>query len=173
MFLYEFRRELLFLFQNIFILRTLLIIMSLFKYKKKRNLKKSGEPEAKFKKSPSRIYVIHEHHARNLHWDLRLQMHGVLKSWAIPKQPPRSKNMKRLAIEVEDHPIGYATFEGIIPEGNYGAGKVKIWDKGTYKLIETTKDKIEFELHGKKLSGKYVLIKTNYQGDKSWLFFKI
>jgi DNA ligase D-like protein (predicted 3'-phosphoesterase) len=149
--------------------------MSLLKYVKKRNLKKSSEPEPKtqIKKSSSRIYVIHEHHARNLHWDLRLQMKGVLKSWAIPKQPPRSKNLKRLAIKVEDHPLGYATFEGTIPKGNYGAGEVKIWDKGTYELIEIDKNKIEFQLHGKKLLGRYVLIKTNYQGDKSWLFFKI
>ncbi len=150
--------------------------MSLQKYKQKRNLKKSGEPEAKIKSSGKKlIFVIHEHHASHLHWDLRLQMNGVLKSWAIPKQPPRSKGTKRLAIKVEDHPLAYAKFKGTIPEGNYGAGKVEIWDKGTYELIEKTSKKIEFKIHGKKLSGTYVLIKTNYgsKPEKSWLFFKI
>lgn len=121
------------------------------------------------------IFVIQEHHATNLHWDFRLEIGGVLKSWAIPKTPPRTKGIKRLAIAVPDHLKSYADFEGIIPEGEYGAGKVKIWDKGTYKLIEKTKTKIEFELKGKILNGKYVLVKTNYgsKPEKSWLFFKI
>ncbi|MFH1801242.1 MAG: DNA polymerase ligase N-terminal domain-containing protein [archaeon] len=121
------------------------------------------------------IFVIHEHHATHLHWDFRLELDGVLKSWAIPRQPPRTKGIKRLAIQVEDHLKSYANFEGEIPEGNYGAGKVKIWDKGTHKLIEKNKDKIEFELRGKKLKGKYVLVKTNYgsKPEKSWLFFRI
>ena len=149
--------------------------MSLKKYKEKRNLKKSGEPISNSKeKNPKHIYVIHEHHASHLHWDLRLQIRGVLKSWAIPKQPPRSKNMKRLAIQVEDHPLSYANFEGEIPRGNYGAGKVEIWDKGKLKILELTKDKIEFELFGEKLSGKYLLIRAKLGGEKkNWLFFKI
>ena len=153
-------------------------------YSKKRNLKSSKEPEPKIKKSSKKlIYIIHEHHASHLHWDLRLEMNGVLKSWAIPKSPPLTKEMKRLAIQVEDHPLGYAKFEGIIPEGNYGAGKVIIWDNGTYELKDAEGDscgkksnkKIEFILHGKKLKGNYVLIKTNYgsKPEKSWLFFKI
>ena len=118
-------------------------------------------------------------------------MDGVLKSWAIPKSPPLTKENKRLAIQVEDHPLAYANFEGIIPEGNYGAGKVIIWDKGIYELKNKTstpkgvprnifkkmftKGKIEFELKGKKLNGKYVLVKTNYgsKPEKSWLLFKI
>jgi DNA ligase D-like protein (predicted 3'-phosphoesterase) len=151
--------------------------MSLFKYKQKRDVKKSGEPKAEVKKSPEKkaIFVIHKHHARNLHWDLRLEMNGVLKSWAVPKQPPRTKSLKRLAIQVEDHPLAYAKFKGTIPEGMYGAGKVEIWDNGKYNLIEKTKDKIEVEFHGKKLKGKYVLVKTNYgsKPEKSWLFFKV
>ena len=152
--------------------------MSLLQYKKKRNLKISKEPSAKIKKpkSPSTkklIYVIQEHHASHLHWDLRLEFDNVLKSWAIPKIPPTEKNVKRLAIQVEDHPIEYAKFHGIIPEGNYGAGEVKIWDNGFYKLIEKNSKKIIFEIHGKKLKGKYCLIKTNYENKKSWLFFKI
>ena len=120
------------------------------------------------------IFVIHKHFARNLHFDLRLEMDGVLKSWAVPKEPPTIKGIKRLAIQVEDHPLNYADFEGEIPKGNYGAGKVEIWDAGTYELDDLKRDKIEFELHGKKLIGKYVLVKTKYgkQKDKSWLFFK-
>ena len=120
------------------------------------------------------IFVIHKHFARNLHFDLRLEMDGVLKSWAVPKEPPTIKGIKRLAIQVEDHPLNYANFEGEIPKGNYGAGKVEIWDAGTYELDDLKRDKIEFELHGKKLIGKYVLVKTKYgkQKDKSWLFFK-
>ena len=149
--------------------------MTLTKYKQKRDLKKSGEPKAKIKKSKDKIWVIQEHHASHLHWDLRLEINGVLKSWAIPKQPPRTKSVKRLAIQVEDHPLSYASFHGVIPKGNYGAGKVEIWDKGKYELIEKTKDKIEFKLHGKKLKGTYVLVKTNYgnKPEKSWLFMRI
>jgi len=121
------------------------------------------------------IFVIHEHHATHLHWDLRLEIAGILKSWAIPKQPPRTKGIKRLAIQVPDHVRSYANFEGEIPEGQYGAGKVKIWDKGKFHLIEKTNDKIEFELKGLKLKGKYVLVKTKYgsKPDKSWLFMKV
>lgn len=121
------------------------------------------------------IYVIQEHHASHLHWDLRLEMNGVLKSWAVPKQPPKKKGIKRLAIQVEDHSLDYANFEGIIPKGQYGAGKVIIWDKGTYELLEGTDKKIMFEIHGEKLKGKYVLIKTNYSSNKkkNWIFMKV
>jgi len=150
--------------------------MPLTQYKKKRILKKSGEPLAKIKKSKSKkVFVVHKHHARNLHWDLRLEINGILKSWAVPKEPPKTKGVKRLAIQVENHPIEYAKFQGVIPKGLYGAGKVEIWDKGTYELIEKTSKKIEFKLNGKKLKGKYVLIKTNYgsKPEKSWLFFKV
>jgi DNA ligase D-like protein (predicted 3'-phosphoesterase) len=149
--------------------------MSLISYIKKRNLKKSGEPKGKIKKISDKksIYLIHEHHASHLHWDLRLEMDGVLKSWAVPKVPPQEKNEKRLAIQVEDHPLEYAKFHGIIPEGNYGAGEVKIWDNGNYKLIEKNSKKIIIEINGKKLKGKYCLIKTDYGNKNSWLFFKI
>ncbi|MCK5150156.1 3'-phosphoesterase [Candidatus Pacearchaeota archaeon] len=122
----------------------------------------------------SRIFVIHEHHATHLHWDLRLEMNGVLKSWAIPKQPPKRKGIKRLAIQVPDHDLSYAKFQGTIPEGNYGAGEVKIWDKGTYELTKKTPKEILFTLYGKKLKGKYCLIKTNYlKNKKSWLLIKV
>lgn len=149
--------------------------MSLKQYSKKRNLKKSGEPEAKAKKTKGKIFVIHRHDASHLHWDLRLEINGVLKSWAVPKEPPKTKGVKRLAIAVEDHPIDYATFEGTIPEGNYGAGKVEIWDNGTFELIEKDAKKIEFKLSGKKMKGTFVLVKTNYgsKPKKSWLWFKV
>ena len=169
--------------------------MTLTKYKSKRNLKKSGEPKAIKKESKTTIshehnskgkvmrrkpircprFVIHKHHASHLHWDLRLEMNNVLKSWAVPKEPPKTKGVKRLAIAVEDHPLDYATFEGTIPKGNYGAGKVEIWDNGTFELIEKDKNKIEFKLNGKKMKGTFVLIKTNYgsKPGKSWLFMKL
>jgi DNA ligase D-like protein (predicted 3'-phosphoesterase) len=151
--------------------------MPLTKYSSKRNFKKTPEPRGEIKKESSSrklIYLIHEHHATHLHWDLRLEMNGVLKSWAVPKIPPSSKDIKRLAIQVEDHPIGYAKFHGVIPEGNYGAGKVIIWDKGTYKLVEKTPNKLVVNIKGKKLHGKYALIKINYGGRKNgWLWFKI
>jgi bifunctional non-homologous end joining protein LigD len=120
------------------------------------------------------IFVIHEHNATHLHWDLRLEIGGMLKSWALPKQPPRTKGMKRLAIQVEDHLRSYANFQGEIKEG-YGKGTVVIWDQGKFHLIEQTPKKLEFELQGTKLRGRYVLIKTDYpeHPEKSWLFFKV
>ncbi len=118
------------------------------------------------------IFVIQEHHATNLHWDFRLELDKVLKSWALPKIPPKTKRQKRLAIQVEDHALEYAKFEGIIKQG-YGKGKVKIWDKGKYDLLYRGKDKIEFELFGEKLKGKFVLVNAKMGGDKkNWLFFK-
>ena len=150
--------------------------MSLAQYKQKRNLKKSGEPKTKTKIKNSinnkLIFVVHSHFAKQHHYDLRLQINNVLKSWAVPKEPPIDDKTKRLAIQVEDHPLSYSSFQGIIPEGNYGAGKVKIWDKGNYELEKDSSKEIIFNLHGKKLNGKYVLIKTNYQ-EKGWLFFKM
>ena len=150
--------------------------MSLKQYKKKRVFSKTPEPKGKIKKSGKKpIFVIHKHHASHLHWDLRLEINGVLKSWAIPKEPPMTKDVKRLAVQVEDHPLEYAKFKGIIPEGNYGAGKVEIWDKGFYESKSEKPEKIVFVLHGKKLKGRYVLIKTGYgaKPEKSWLWMKV
>lgn len=151
--------------------------MSLETYHKKRDFTKTKEPKGKIKKTLSKklIFVIHKHFARNLHYDLRLEMNSVLKSWAVPKEPPMTKGIKRLAIKVEDHPLEYAKFKGTIPKGHYGAGKVEIWDRGTYELKEKDNKKIEFKLNGKKLKGNYVLVKTEYgaKPEKSWLFFKI
>ena len=117
------------------------------------------------------IFVIQKHHARNLHWDFRLEMDGVLKSWAVPKEPPIEPGLKRLAVQVEDHELDYADFEGDIPEGEYGAGKVEIWDKGAYELLERKEKKISVELHGERLKGKYTLIQFG-KGEKNWLFFR-
>ncbi len=118
-------------------------------------------------------FVIHEHHARRLHWDLRLEMAGALKSWAVPKEPPKEAGVKRLAIRTEDHKLSYIGFEGNIPEGMYGAGKVEIWDSGTYEMVESKKDKLVFVMKGKKLKGEYCLVKFLTKEKKpAWLFFK-
>ena len=100
-------------------------------------------------------FVVQEHHARNLHWDFRLEMEGVLKSWAVPKGVPEKISIKRLAIQVEDHELDYIDFEGEIPEGQYGAGKVKIWDSGTYELESESEKAVSFILNGKRLKGRY------------------
>ncbi len=105
-----------------------------------------------------------------MHYDFRLEMNGVLKSWAVPKEPPTEHGVKRLAVQVEDHELSYIDFEGDIPEGMYGAGKVEIWDEGTYRLTQRSENKIEFTLHGERLTGDYVLIR--FKGDKNWLLFK-
>ncbi|MCA9488201.1 MAG: 3'-phosphoesterase [Nanoarchaeota archaeon] len=123
-------------------------------------------------------FVIHEHHASHLHWDLRLEVEGVLKSWAIPKDPTKvqTEHEKRLAIQVEDHKLSYIDFEGEIPEGHYGAGKVEIWDNGEFDILNYEDNKkIEFELQGKKMRGKFVLVKTDYgiNPEKNWLWMKV
>jgi DNA ligase D-like protein (predicted 3'-phosphoesterase) len=101
-----------------------------------------------------------------------MSLDGVLKSWAVPKEPPVEKGTKRLAIMTEDHPLSYATFEGTIPEGQYGAGTVEIWDNGTFELEDREDAKIVFKLDGKKLNGKYVLLKFQKAGEDGWLFFR-
>ncbi|MCW4007625.1 MAG: 3'-phosphoesterase [Candidatus Bathyarchaeota archaeon] len=144
--------------------------MSLDEYRKKRNFEKTSEPKGEVVVSESKIYVIQKHAATHLHFDLRLEMDGVLKSWAVPKEPSTEVGLKRLAVQVEDHPIEYANFEGTIPEGEYGAGTVEIWDKGTYKLIDRKEDKLIVDIEGKRLRGTYVLIRL--KDKKNWLFFK-
>lgn len=146
--------------------------MGLEEYHKLRDFSKSPEPKGGGKKSRGNIFVVHEHDATRLHYDLRLEMGGVLKSWAVPKEPPEKEGIKRLAIQTEDHPLEYADFEGVIPEGMYGAGTVKIWDKGVFSLEKEQDDEILFELKGKKLTGRYALIRTRFRGKDSWLFFK-
>jgi len=144
--------------------------LSLNEYQRKRDFQKTTEPKGEETVSERRIYVIQKHAATHLHFDLRLEMDGVLKSWAIPKEPPTLLGVKKLAVQVEDHPVEYASFEGTIPEGEYGAGKVEIWDKGTYKLIDRKEDKLIVEIDGAKLSGAYVLVR--FKDKKNWLFFK-
>ena len=114
------------------------------------------------------IYVIQKHSATHLHYDLRLEMDEVLKSWAVPKEPPMVSGVKRLAVQVEDHPIKYASFEGVIPEG-YGAGIVEIWDRGSFELLSRERNKIVVSIAGEKLNGVYVLVRFN---QRNWLFFK-
>jgi len=114
-------------------------------------------------------FVIQKHHASHLHYDLRLEMDGVLKSWAVPKEPSAETKVKRLAIQVEDHDLGYADFEGEIQEGEYGAGTVEIWDSGEYELIERSEDFIRFRLSGSKLRGPWKLVHTNYPPGNQWL----
>jgi bifunctional non-homologous end joining protein LigD len=119
-----------------------------------------------------KIFVVQEHHARRLHYDFRLERDGVLKSWAVPKGLPETPADKRLAVETEDHPIEYANFEGEIPEGQYGAGKVIIWDKGTYTEKVWTEKMIEFTLNGRRLHGRYAMVPLKKAGEKNWLLLK-
>jgi len=120
------------------------------------------------------IFVVHEHWAKRHHFDLRLEIGDVLKSWAVPKEIPTEYGVKRLAVQVEDHPIEYASFSGRIPEGYYGAGEVLIYDRGVYELKEYSVNKIRFKLFGQKLSGVYQLLKFREEkGRVYWLLFKI
>lgn len=120
-----------------------------------------------------RIYSIQKHDATSLHYDLRLEKDGVLKSWAIPKGPSEDPSTKRLAIETEDHPLDYADFEGEIEENKYGAGRVELWDKGTYEIIEWKENKIIVDIDAERLDGKYVLIRFKPdEQPENWLFFK-
>src|SRR6201990_1392777 len=148
--------------------------MSLTLYKKKRSFKKTPEPEGKKRSSRSNLtFVVQNHDATRLHYDFRLEMEGVLKSWAVPKGPSLNPADKRLAMMVEDHPFDYKDFEGIIPEGNYGAGTVMVWDEGTYEALEETngskaaqekallkglkEGSLKFRLNGQKLKGEFAL----------------
>lgn len=153
--------------------------MSSKEYLKKRNFKATPEPKNRGPKSAERIFVVQEHHARHLHYDFRLEAFGTLKSWALPKGVPTTVGEKRLAVEVEDHPLSYATFKGRIPEGNYGAGLVKVWDTGTWISLKPLKKsfadgKIEIEMTGKKLKGRWILIrsKNNSSKQNQWLLIK-
>ena len=118
------------------------------------------------------IFVVQKHQARTLHYDFRLEKDGVLKSWAVPKGVPTEKGVKRLAVEVEDHDLEFGDFEGIIPEGEYGAGTVEIWDQGTYKVEEWLPDRIVFRLDGVRLKGRYCLVRFKRAGERNWLLFR-
>ncbi|MGF7117470.1 DNA polymerase ligase N-terminal domain-containing protein [Methanobacterium oryzae] len=151
------------------------------KYKEKRDFKKTPEPTSSEKVSfDNPRFVVQKHDASRLHYDFRLEVNGVLKSWAIPKGPSLDPGQKRLAVPTEDHPIDYIDFEGIIPKGNYGAGTVIVWDTGTYRNLKknismdhTVEDgHIDIWLDGEKLKGGYALIQTGKGNRKFWLLFK-
>lgn len=156
---------------------------SLARYHKKRDFDETPEPRGARKKTGARLrFVIQKHHASRLHYDFRLEADGVLKSWAIPKGPSFDPKDRRLAMHVEDHPMDYRTFEGIIPKGNYGAGEVIVWDEGTYALSEGDdpakeigKGKIKFVMHGKKMHGEFTLVRIrgrDSEGGDPWLLIK-
>ncbi|HUP51057.1 MAG TPA: DNA ligase D [Longimicrobiales bacterium] len=145
-------------------------------YREKRSASRTPEPFGGRVVAGGSIFVVQKHAARNLHWDLRLELDGVLLSWAVPKGPSPNQADKRLAMQTEDHPLEYAEFEGVIPEGEYGAGAMIVWDKGVWVPLEDAhrgleKGKLLFELRGHKLLGKWTLVKTR-QAESSWLLIK-
>lgn len=155
--------------------------MALEEYKRKRDFKHTPEPPPKVEKQSRGRFVVQKHRATRLHYDFRLEMDGVLKSWAVPKGPSMSPGDKRLAMQVEDHPVSYFDFEGIIPEGNYGAGTVMVWDVGTWEPLgdpheALRKGDLKFRLHGQKLKGEFVLarMRSRRPGSKGteWLLIK-
>jgi bifunctional non-homologous end joining protein LigD len=154
-------------------------IPQLDEYRAKRDAERTPEPfGGGVDAAGRRRFVVHKHAARHLHYDLRLEMDGVLKSWAIPKGPSTQPATKRLAVHVEDHPIEYGDFEGVIPAGNYGAGAVIVWDRGWYRFVkegdpleQLAKGKLEFELFGFKLRGRWTLARMAKK-DKEWLLLK-
>jgi bifunctional non-homologous end joining protein LigD len=153
-------------------------------YKSKRDFSKTLEPATTTKPSgEALIFVVQKHYASHLHYDFRIEIDGVLVSWAVPKGPPERVGVKHLAIQTENHPLDYANFEGEIPKGQYGAGKVLIWDRGTFYNLKRDKEGQEIPLHkclkqgaveidllGKKLKGRYALIHLK---EKEWLFIKM
>mgnify|MGYP001413788001 CR=1 FL=1 len=152
--------------------------MSIKLYQKKRKFGVTPEPKGSAKAKGTNRFVVHKHQARNLHYDFRLELPDsidrgpvVLKSWAVPKGVPTVPAVKHLAVAVEDHPVSYINFKGIIPPGNYGAGRVEIWDQGRFQLLEHGKNFLKIRLQGKRLKGNYVLTKFG-KGAKNWLVFK-
>src|SRR3989440_11334182 len=144
-------------------------------YQRKRDEKQTPEPFGKGKKrSKQPIFVIQRHDARRLHYDFRLERDGALASWAVPKGVPLEPGQRSLAVHVEDHPLEYAQFEGEIPKGQYGAGTVEIWDRGTYELVEEKKDGgLTVRLHGERLDGTWTLVPAKLDGDpKNWLIIR-
>jgi bifunctional non-homologous end joining protein LigD len=163
--------------------------MGLALYRKKRKFDSTSEPTGGNAEDGKLRFVVQKHNASHLHYDFRLEMDGVLKSWAVPKGPSLDPSVKRLAMMVEDHPYDYRNFEGSIPEGNYGAGEVIVWDEGTYEPIDSDgndkqgqekelltalkKKRLKFTLHGKKLKGEFALVKSGFGEENAWLLMKI
>ena len=142
-------------------------------YREKRERDYTPEPlpeQGPLPEGNDNTFVIHEHHARRLHWDFRLERDGVLASWALPKGLPEDRTTNRLAIRTEDHPLEYASFEGDIPPGQYGAGTVRIWDRGTYETEKWTDQEIKVVIHGSHVSGRYVLIHIR---NNQWLVHRM
>ena len=155
--------------------------MALEQYNRKRRFGGTPEPPGKIERRPQQRFVVQKHHASRLHYDFRLEMDGVLKSWAVPKAPSMDPANKRLAMQVEDHPVSYFDFEGTIPEGNYGAGTVMVWDTGRWEPLGDPADMLKkgdlkFRLHGEKLKGEFVLarMRSSRPGSKGteWLLIK-
>jgi DNA ligase D-like protein (predicted 3'-phosphoesterase) len=160
---------------------------TLKEYAQKRDFRRTPEPhEGKRKPSEKPLFVIQKHDASNLHYDFRLEVDSVLKSWAVPKGPSTDPAVKRLALPTEDHPLDYADFEGVIPEDEYGGGTVMVWDTGTYRNLREKKEgdgasmresldqgKVEVWLQGQKLQGGYALIRTGDSDDARWLLIKM
>ena len=150
-------------------------MLPLKEYQQKRRFTKTAEPAPKKKSSRSgKLFVVQKHRASHLHYDFRLEMDGVLRSWAVPKGPSLDPAVRRLAMAVEDHPIDYADFEGIIPEGEYGGGTVMVWDRGTYipesqMTSDLGRGELKFTLQGVKLKGSWVLVRTK---GRQWLLIK-
>ena len=158
--------------------------MALVEYKRKRDFKQTPEPAAKVDRTKKKRFVVQRHDATRLHYDFRLEMDGVLKSWAVPKGPSRNPADKRLAVMVEDHPVNYIGFHGNIPEGNYGAGTVDIWDEGNYTPIDANGNPVteqealkalkngnlKFSLIGKHLKGEFALVRL--KDENNWLLIK-
>lgn len=154
-------------------------------YREKRHFDKTPEPkESNINLEENPIFVVQKHQSRRLHYDFRIETDGVLKSWAIPKGPSLKPGEKRLAVQVEDHPVDYASFEGVIPEGEYGAGQVIVWDKGNYRNVTIKSGKaisvgnaleaghLALFLYGQKLKGEYGLIRMGQKSSKNWLLIK-
>src|SRR5215469_5354661 len=156
--------------------------MALETYREKRRFDKTPEPAARNEPKNSTDvlrFCVQRHHASHLHYDLRLEVDGVLKSWAVPKGPTLDPAEKRLAMMVEDHPIAYGKFEGNIPKGNYGAGSVMLWDEGTYEVLDDkppdqqlTRGDFKFRLSGKKLGGDFAIVRTKRGKGNEWLLLK-
>src|SRR6267142_2729500 len=153
----------------------------LTEYKKKRKFDKTPEPGPTKKRTKTgRMFVVQKHRATQLHYDFRLEYDGTLKSWAVPKGPSLDPTVKSLAVQVEDHPLDYATFEGVIPQGEYGGGTVMVWDRGTWEPevdpVEGLKQgKLKFRLHGEKLHGSWALVRMGGRAGedgKNWLLIK-
>src|SRR5580658_3376122 len=148
-------------------------------YRRKRKFEETSEPRGKGRARGGNRFVVQEHHARRLHYDFRLEIDGVLKSWAVPKGPSLNPSDKRLAIQTEDHPLEYGKFHGEIPAGHYGAGQVSIWDNGTFEMEgnlsaseQLARGELKLVLHGRKLAGSFVLVKIRGKEGKEWLLIK-